>query len=46
MVPGETDLDAIRKYLVENPLKWAEGPENAQARRLASKEWTGDSERF
>ncbi|MCH8802373.1 MAG: transposase [Chloroflexi bacterium] len=28
VVRTEDDLDAIRRYIVENPLKWAEDPEN------------------
>ena len=31
IVRGEGDLEAIRRYIVENPLKWAEDEENPKA---------------
>ena len=34
VVRTENDLDAIRKYIVENPLKWAEDQENPAVRRM------------
>ena len=34
VVRTENDLEAIRKYIVENPLKWAEDQENPAVRRM------------
>ena len=36
VVRGEGDLDAIRRYILGNPLKWAEDPENPLARRVVA----------
>ena len=32
VVRTENDLDAIRRYIVENPLKWEQDPENPAVR--------------
>lgn len=34
VVRGEEDLAAIRQYIVENPLKWSDNPENPAVRRV------------
>ena len=34
VVRTENDLNAIRKYIVENPLKWTEDQENPAVRRM------------
>lgn len=39
VVRDEGDLDVIRRYIVENPFKWAEDPENPLARRVAAGGW-------
>ena len=43
VVRGTSDLDTIRKYTVENPLKWAEGPENIEVRRVVAVDLDYDS---
>ncbi|PKB71051.1 MAG: hypothetical protein BZY87_08035 [SAR202 cluster bacterium Io17-Chloro-G6] len=36
VVRSEDDLDVIRRYIVENPLKWAEDPENPRVYRVVA----------
>jgi len=43
VVRDEDDLDVIRRYIVENPLRWAEDPENLRTRRMAARESTRHS---
>ena len=44
VVRGEDDLNAIRRYIVENPLKWAEDPENPRPRMVAAGDLAGNWE--
>ena len=37
VVRGEDDLDRIRRYNVENPLTWADDPENPRIGRLSAR---------
>ena len=37
VVRGEDDLDRIRRYIVENPLKWADDPENPTPGRVSAR---------
>ena len=41
VVRNEKDLDAIRKYIVENPLKWELDPENPAVRGMVNAERSG-----
>ena len=41
VVRTEDDLDAIRRYIVENPLKWAEDEENPAVREMVRARWGG-----
>ena len=41
VVRTENDLDGIRRYIMENPLKWAEDPENPEVLRTANTETAG-----
>ena len=36
VVRNDKDMDAVRRYIVENPLEWAEDPENPRARKGAA----------
>ena len=41
VVRTEDDLDAIRKYIAENPLKWADDEENPAVREKVKARWGG-----
>ena len=43
VVRGEGDLDVIRRYIAENPLKWAEDPEYPRAGWMAAGDLVCDS---
>jgi len=40
-VRTEADLNGIRKYIVENPRKWAEDGENPAVRETVRASWAG-----
>ncbi|MCH8989105.1 MAG: transposase [Chloroflexi bacterium] len=46
VVRGEDDLDHIRRYIIENPLKWAEDPENPITGQVSATRFAGGRERF
>ena len=39
VVRGESDMDAIRRYIVENPLKWVDDAENPRTRSVGAGTW-------
>ena len=41
VVRDEGDLDVIRRYIVENPLKWAEDPENPRTGEVSARRFAG-----